>query len=75
MAIILMEEVLMGLDEVKESIDQAVIILENLIDDLSPALRDDLDEVLEKELLHPLQSRRAVLNSLLINLAETAEQN
>ena len=70
MAIILMEEVLMGLDEVKESLDQAVIILENIIDDLSPQLRDGLHDVLEHELLHPLQARRNGLDNLLFTLAE-----
>jgi len=70
MAIVLMEEVLMGLDEVKESLDQSVITLENMIDDLSPALWDNLHNVIEKELLHPLQSRRNVLDNLLFHLAE-----
>ena len=68
MAIILMEEVLMGLDEVKGSLDQAVITLKNIIEDLSPGLRDDLHNVLEKELLYPLQSRRNVIDNLLFNL-------
>ena len=36
MAIILMEEVLMGLDEVKASLDQAMIVLDVLVEDLSP---------------------------------------
>lgn len=70
MAIILMEEVLMGLDEAKESLDQAVITIENMLDDLSPSLRDSLHDVLERELLRPLQSRRNVLDNLLFNLAE-----
>ena len=37
MAIILMEEVLMGLDEVKASLEQAMTVLDVLVEDLSPA--------------------------------------
>ena len=37
MAIILIEEVLMGLDEVKASLEQAMTVLDVLVDDLSPA--------------------------------------
>ena len=70
MAIVLMEEVLMGLDEVKESLDLAVLTLENILDDLSPSLRHDLHDVLEKEMLQPLQSRRDALDNLLFCLAE-----
>lgn len=70
MAIVLMEEVIMGLGEVKESLDQAVIILEDMIEDISPNLRDDLQGMLETELLHPLLSRRNVLDNLLVHLAE-----
>lgn len=73
MAIILLEEVLMGLDEVKESVDQAVVILENIIEDISPDLRDDLQEVLAEQLLLPLLSRQNVLDNLLVSLAAEEE--
>ena len=73
MAIILMEEVLMGLDETKDALGQAVFTLENLIDDLSPDLRDGLHDIFVRELLHPLQSRCGVIGRMLVALAEETE--
>jgi prefoldin subunit 5 len=75
MAIVLMEEVIMGLGEVKESLDHAVIILEDMIEDISPNLRHELQGMLEKELLHPLLSRRNVLDNLLVSLVEAEEED
>jgi hypothetical protein len=54
MAIILIEEVLMGLDVVKTSLDHAVMVLEELVEDLAPHLQTPLKEVLETTLLSPL---------------------
>jgi hypothetical protein len=71
MAIILVEEVLMGLDEVKLSLDQAVAILKDMTEDIHPNLRDHLKESLETELLHPLQSHVAMIETLLEELATT----
>ena len=42
MAIILLEEVLMGLDEVKASLEQALTTLDVLVEDLSPLLGERL---------------------------------
>jgi hypothetical protein len=74
MAIILLEEVLMGLDETREALDQAVFILESMIDDFSPDLWDDFHDVFERELLLPLQSRRDTIDHLLVTLAEETEE-
>jgi hypothetical protein len=71
MAIILMEEVLMGLDEVKGALDQAVTTLEDIIEDMSPDLGTDLQELLETSFLDPLQSRRDALDLLLHRLSES----
>ncbi len=71
MAIVLMEEVVMGLDEVKGALDQAVTTLEDIIEDMSPDLGEDLQELLETSLLDPLQSRRDALDVLLNRLAES----
>ncbi len=71
MAIVLMEEVVMGLDEVKGALDQAVTTLEDIIEDMSPDLGEDLQELLGTSLLDPLQSRRDVLDVLLNRLAES----
>ena len=71
MAIVLVEEVLVGLDEVKLLLEQAVTILEDMTEDIHPALGDNLKETLETELLHPLQSRATVLETWMDELAAT----
>lgn len=70
MAIVLMEEILVGLDEVKGSLDHAVTTLEDIIEDMSPDLGENLQEMLEVSFLDPLQSRRNALDSLMLRLAE-----
>ena len=57
MAIILVEEVLMGLDDVKASLEQAMTVLDVLVDDLSPALGEGLRTALEHTLRQPLRDR------------------
>jgi hypothetical protein len=69
MAIVLIEEVLMGLDDVRDSLAQAVTVLEGLVEDIPPTLGDNLQEVLERTLLVPLQSRVTVLDKLLDEVA------
>jgi hypothetical protein len=64
MAIILIEEVLMGLDEVKASLEQAMTVLDVLVDDLSPALGEGLRTELEHTLRQPLRGRLEVLEHL-----------
>ena len=74
MAIILLEEVLVGLDETREALDHAVVILENMLDDFSPDLREDFQDIFEHELIQPLQSRRDMIDHLLVTLAAEAEE-
>ena len=64
MAIILLEEVLMGLDEVKASLEQALTTLDVLVEDLSPLLGEALRAELEHVLRQPLQGRVAALEHL-----------
>lgn len=64
MAIILIEEVLAGLDDVKASLEQALDTLDVLVEDLHPNLGEDLRTTLERELLQPLRGRMAVLENL-----------
>jgi hypothetical protein len=64
MAIILSEEVLMGLDDVKASLEQAMTVLDVLVDDLSPALGEGLRAALEHTLRQPLRGRLEVLEHL-----------
>ncbi len=69
MAIILIEEVLMGLDDVRDSLGQAVTVLEGLVEDIPPTLGENLQEVVEQTLLLPLQARVTVLDKLLDKVA------
>ena len=69
MAIVLIEEVLMGLDDVRDSLVQAVTVLEGLVEDILPTLGENLQEVLEQTLLLPLQARVTVLDKLLDEVA------
>ena len=68
MAIILIEEVLMGLDEVKASLEQALTTLDVLVEDLSPTLGEALRTELEHTLRQPLQERLAVLEHLQVTV-------
>ncbi len=70
MAIFLIEEVLMGLDEVKVSLEQAVTTLEGITEDMRPDMGDNLKVVLEQTLLHPLQSRMSALDTLMEDVAK-----
>ena len=69
MAIVLLEEVVGGLDEVKDSLAQAVTTLESITEDMPPDMGDNLKDVLERTLLQPLQMRLATLDTLLDEVA------
>jgi len=69
MAIVLIEEVLMGLDDVRDSLAQAVTVLEGLVEDIHPMLGEHLREELEQALLIPLQGRVTVVDKLLDEVA------
>ena len=69
MAIILLEEVVMGLDVVRYSLAQAVTVLEGLVEDIHPDLGENLREMLEQTLLVPLQSHVIVLDKILDEVA------
>jgi hypothetical protein len=73
MALVLIEEVLMGLEEVKDALEKAVMTLEMLVEDLHPGLGNDLQTVLTKEFLHPLQARTTAMERLLDDVATTAD--
>ena len=64
MAIILIEEVLMGLDDVKVSLEQAISTLDALVEDLSPILGEELRDEMESALRQPLLGRLAALEHL-----------
>jgi hypothetical protein len=71
MAIILLEEVLVGLEEAKLSLDQAVLTLTDITEDLHPDLEDSakMKNILEQDFVQPLQYRAAQLEHLLEKLA------
>jgi len=69
MAIVLIEEVLMGLDDVRDSLGQAVMVLEALVEDVPATMGENLKEVLAQALLIPLQSRVVALDKLLDEVA------
>ena len=64
MAIVLIEEVLVGLEDVKASLEQAITTLHVLVDDLPPHFGETLRTAVEQELLQPLQRRLTVLEDL-----------
>ena len=65
MALVLIEEVLIGLEEAKSSLEQAVLTLTDMTEDLHPALSSNLKDVLEQDFLRPLQSYAERLDTLL----------
>lgn len=69
MALVLIEEVLMGLEEAKETLEQAVVTLANLTEDLTSDLDPALKGLLENNFLWPLQNRAAMLDTLMEELA------
>jgi hypothetical protein len=70
MPIFLIEELLMGLDEVRSSLAHAVFALEDLKSDLSPELDHALHTPLQACLV-PLQDRIKMLDALTEKLATT----
>ena len=69
MAIVLVEEVLLGLDEVKGSIEQALAVVDGIIEELHPDLGAQLEATLTTSLRQPLQSRLSALETLIESLA------
>ena len=73
MALVLIEEILMGLEDAKLSLDEAVTTLDMLADDLHSDFATDLKPVLEQDYLRPLRARAAALEQLLAHLASETE--
>ncbi len=72
MALVLIEEVLIGLEEAKDSLEQAVTTLADMTEDLNPDLSHDLKQVLEQDFLRPLQNRAERLDILLDKIATSS---
>jgi len=69
MALVLIEEVLVGLEEAKDTLDKAVAILADLTEDLHPTLAHTLQNILMRDFLHPLQYRTDMLGKLMHDIA------
>ena len=71
MALVLLEEVLMGLEEAKMSLDQALLTLTDMSEDLHPDLQASVNvkNILEQDFVLPLQHRATQLENLLEELA------
>lgn len=69
MAIVLLEEVLMGLGEVRISLDQAITVLNDIVEDMPPHMGGNLRDVIAETFLQPLQSRLTALDFLLEDMA------
>ena len=59
MAIVVLEEMLGGLDEVQEALDQAITVLTDLVEECDPALVPHLPEVLDRTLLQPALHKKS----------------
>lgn len=64
MAILLIEEVLVGFEEVRAALEQALATVEVLVDGLHPDLGEDLRATLEQAMLQPLRDRLTALEHL-----------
>ena len=70
MAIVVMEELLGGLDEVQEALDRAIMVLTDLVEECDPALVPHLPDMLDRTLLQPLTAHSAEVEHLLATLAQ-----
>jgi hypothetical protein len=72
MALVLIEEVLIGLEEAKGSLEQAVLTLADMTVDLHPDLSPNLKDMLEQDFIRPLQAYAERLDSLLDEISMCA---
>ena len=69
MALVVIEGMLGGLDEVKEALDRAITVLTDLVEECDPAMVPHLPDVLDRSLLQPLTAHSAAVEHLLATLA------
>jgi hypothetical protein len=70
MAIVVIEEMLGGLDEVKEALDREITVLTDLVEECDPAMVPHLPDMLDRTLLQPLTAHSAAVEHLLATLAQ-----
>jgi len=69
MALVVIEEVLLGLEEAQDALAQAVATLADLAEELPPDLCHPWKEVIETDLLRPLEQRATLLDTVLDRMA------
>jgi hypothetical protein len=69
MALVVIEEVLLGLEEAKDALAQAMATLADLAEELPPYLHHPWKEVIEADLLRPLEQRATLLDTVLDRIA------
>lgn len=69
MAMVLIEEVLCGLDEAKGLLEQALLTLADVVDEMETAVGPELQDVCAQKLLSPLESCLADFETLMEDLA------
>jgi hypothetical protein len=69
MAMVLIEEVLCGMDEAKGLLDQAFFILAEVVEDMAPAAGPALQDACARALLVPLEACLGTLEALMDEMA------
>jgi hypothetical protein len=70
MAMVLIEEVLCGLDEAKGWLEQALITLAEVVEEMAPAVGPELQDACAQKLLSPLESCLAEFETLMDKMAQ-----
>ena len=69
MAVILIEEVLCGMDEAKRLLEQTILTLAEVVEEMAPVVGPKLQEVCARTLLAPLEACLAEFETLMDEMA------
>jgi hypothetical protein len=69
MAMVLIEEVLCSMDEAKALLDQAFLILAEVVEEMTPATGPELQDVCAQKVLSPLESCLGEIEALMNEMA------
>ena len=69
MAMVLIEEVLCGMDEAKVLLDQAFAVLAEVVEEMAPVSGPELQDACARKLLFPLESCLAEFEALMEEMA------
>jgi hypothetical protein len=69
MAVVLIEEVLCGMDEAKGLLEQAILTLAEVVEEMAPAVEPKLQDVCARTLLSPLEACLAKFETLMDEMA------